>query len=238
MNFTVAQHLIELNREFYTRFGAEFSATRQRLQPGARRVLESLRGDEQILDLGCGNAEVARFLNQSQHRGAYTGLDFSPPLLSAAASEYAFPVHFLPADLTSPHWAGNFSPSTFDVIFCFAALHHIPSRALRVQILSAARHLMKEDGRLVLSNWQFLNSEKLRARILSWQAANLAPSEVDADDYLLDWRSGGRGLRYAHHFSSDELSALALEVGMRVDAEFLSDGAQGNLGLYQIWKIS
>ncbi|GAB4538812.1 MAG: class I SAM-dependent methyltransferase [Anaerolineales bacterium] len=237
MNSNAAQRLIELNREFYTRFGAEFSATRQRLQPGARRVLESLRGDEQILDLGCGNGEVARVLNGRGHRGAYFGLDFSPPLLSAAASEFAFPAQFLPADLTAPNWAESFSASTFDVIFCFAALHHIPSQGLRVQLLSAAKHLLQENGKLILSNWQFLNSEKLRARIQPWGAANLAPSDVDAGDYLLDWRSGGRGLRYAHHFSSDELSALASEVGMRVKSEFLSDGAEGNLGLYQIWGI-
>ena len=55
MNSAVAARLIELNREFYTRFGDSFSATRHRIQPGVRRVLEMLGGDEDILDLGCGN---------------------------------------------------------------------------------------------------------------------------------------------------------------------------------------
>jgi hypothetical protein len=29
----------------------------------------------------------------------------------------------------------------------------------------------------------------------------LSANDVDPGDYLLDWRSGGEGLRYIHHFS-------------------------------------
>ena len=42
MDSTTAARLIELNRDFYTRFGDSFSATRHRIQPGVRRVLEML----------------------------------------------------------------------------------------------------------------------------------------------------------------------------------------------------
>ena len=53
---------------------------------------------------------------------------------------------------------------------------------------------------------------------------------------LQDWRSGGRGLRYVHHFNENELSSLAGESGFRVLETFHSDGTPGNLGLYQIWE--
>jgi hypothetical protein len=59
---------------------------------------------------------------------------------------------------------------------------------------------------------------------------------VDDGDYLLDWRSGGEGLRYAHQFSAEELAGLAGQVQMKVEAEFLSDGENGRLGLYQLWR--
>ena len=62
MNSSTAACLIEINRDFYTRFGDSFSATRHRIQPGVRRVLEKLKGDEFLLDLGCGNGELAREL--------------------------------------------------------------------------------------------------------------------------------------------------------------------------------
>jgi (p)ppGpp synthase/HD superfamily hydrolase len=98
--------------------------------------------------------------------------------------------------------------------------------------------LSAEDGRFVLSNWQFLNSEKLKARVKPWKEVAIRESEVDAGDYLLDWRSGGVGLRYVHHFSESELSRLAQESGFIVLETFYSDGETGNLGLYQLWEIA
>ena len=87
MNSNTAAYLIQINREFYTRFGDPFSATRHRIQPGVRRVLESLKGDESILDLGCGNGELARELAKRGHRGSYLGVDFSIPLLQEAEGQ-------------------------------------------------------------------------------------------------------------------------------------------------------
>ena len=73
-----------------------------RIQPGVRRVLGSLDGDETILDLGCGNGELARTLARGGHRGAYLGLDFSLPLLADAESvPEGFPAEFREADLTA-----------------------------------------------------------------------------------------------------------------------------------------
>ena len=88
-----------------------------------------------------------------------------------------------------------------------------------MNLLQAARKLMKEDGRIILSNWQFLHSARLRSRIQPWERAGLSKAEVDEGDYLLDWRSGGKGLRYVHHFSAEELSGLAAQAGMRVSED-------------------
>ena len=52
---TTARQLVELNRQFYADFGKNFSATRQRIQPGVRKIILGLVGTERILDLGCGN---------------------------------------------------------------------------------------------------------------------------------------------------------------------------------------
>jgi hypothetical protein len=83
-----------------------------------------------------------------------------------------------------------------------------------------------------------LNSEKLKARIQPWEAAAVSGSEVDAGDYLLDWRSGGKGLRYVHHFDEGELQELAEAAGFQIEKSFYSDGDGGNLGLYQVWKLA
>ncbi|MBN2118837.1 MAG: class I SAM-dependent methyltransferase [Anaerolineales bacterium] len=246
MNSSTAARLIEINRDFYTRFGDSFSATRHRLQPGVRRVLAQLKGDESILDLGCGNGELARELAQRSHRGSYLGLDFSLPLLREAESQRkGFPVSFVQADLTQPLAISDKLSAISDqrlasggwaLITAFAVLHHIPSTELRLNLLRVVHQLLKQNGIFVHSNWQFLNSEKLKARIQPWEAAALSASEVEAGDYLLDWRSGGKGLRYVHHFDEQELAELAKATGFQVIDTFYSDGETGNLGLYQIWK--
>lgn len=241
MDSATAAQLIELNREFYTRFGDSFSATRHRIQPGVRRVLEMLKGNENILDLGCGNGELARELAKRNHQGSYLGVDFSLPLLRDAESQpETFSTKFWEVDLTQ---LSSFSDQLLasghcSLVTAFAVLHHIPSREMRLNILHTVHQLLKPDGLFIHSNWQFLNSEKLKARIQPWEASAVSRFEVDAGDYLLDWRSGGTGLRYVHHFKEEELRQLADETGFQVIDTFYSDGETGNLSLYQIWKIS
>jgi tRNA (uracil-5-)-methyltransferase TRM9 len=251
MDTEIARQLVELNRKFYADFGESFSATRQRIQPGVRKVISNLDGTERILDLGCGNGELARTLSQTGFHGTYLGLDFSLPLLADAESQLeGFSVEFRDADLTAENWekvirnekkgeSGELSLFSFpfSLITAFAVLHHIPGFDMRRDILQKVHGLLEPAGKFIHSNWQFLSSEKLRGRIQPWSAANLSAADVDEGDYLLDWRSGGAGLRYAHHFSEKELSQLAAETGFRVAESFYSDGANGKLGLYQIWEV-
>jgi tRNA (uracil-5-)-methyltransferase TRM9 len=239
MDSATAERLIALNRDFYTRFGDSFSATRHRIQPGVRRALEMLHGDEHILDLGCGNGELARELAKRGHHGSYLGVDFSLPLLRDAESQLGdFSASFKQVDLTKLAAFGDqlAIAGGWSLITAFAALHHIPSVEYRVDILKTVRQLLKPNGLFIHSNWQFLNSEKLTARIQPWDVAAISEAAVDAGDYLLDWRSGGEGLRYVHHFNEDELQGLAAATGFQVSNTFYSDGEPGNLGLYQIWK--
>ncbi|HNH79512.1 MAG TPA: class I SAM-dependent methyltransferase [Anaerolineales bacterium] len=233
MNSVTAARLIELNREFYDHFGDSFSATRQRLQPGVKKILDTIQGDVSVLDLGCGNGHFLHELIRRGHKAPLLGMDFSLPLLRNAES--APGVEFREADLTKPSVFISSIPSPWSMVTSFATLHHIPSNEIRLEILRTVKKLLKPDGRFVLSNWQFLNSEKLTARIQPWTRVGLSDSDIDEGDYLLDWRSGGEGLRYAHHFSAEELHGLAGQAGFKVESEFLSDGENGRLGLYQIW---
>jgi tRNA (uracil-5-)-methyltransferase TRM9 len=238
----IAIHLLELNRRFYDEFGQSFSATRRRIQPGVRQILSRLKGNETILDLGCGNGELARLLARKGHTGSYLGLDLSLPLLADTPSPPGpFRAAFIQADL-STDWEkqlpqGN-SENAHDLIFCFAVLHHIPSQVLRLDILGKIKKLLKPGGHFVHSEWQFLNSERLRARIQPWEQAGLSEADVDPGDYLLDWRHCGNGLRYVHHFSEDELNELARQAGFTVINTFYSDGENNRLGLYQTWQAA
>ena len=240
MKFETCTRLLSLNKQFYQTFGREFSSTRQHLQPGVQRILDTLTGDESLLDLGCGNGELARERMRRGQRGHYTGLDFSPPLLEVARHGWEdSPATFIRADLSATDWDKRMltpKRQVFDVVTAFAVLHHIPGETLRLSILGKVHNLLHQGGRFIHSEWQFLNSEKLKIRVQPWAEVGLSDKDVEKGDYLLDWRSGGRGLRYVHHFEEAELEALAVRSGFRVGSEFYSDGENGQLGLYQIWE--
>lgn len=237
MDIQTAEKIIELNQQFYQTFSEDFSETRMRLQPGVQKVIQNLEPNTRILDLGCGNGQLARELAHQDYRGSYLGTDFSPKLLKRAQEDLPedFPASFRLLDLASPNWSEHLPAVQFDYIFAFAALHHIPSRRLHTQILTNIHFRLKPNARFIHSNWQFLNSERLKKRIQPWEKVDIAKSEVDEGDYLLDWRRGGYGLRYVHHFSEEELAALAEETGFTILDSFYSDGKEGNLALYQVW---
>jgi tRNA (uracil-5-)-methyltransferase TRM9 len=248
-----AERLIDLNRRFYEERGRDFSETRLRLQPGVKRILDSLRGDESILDLGCGNGQLARELSRRGHHGSYLGLDFSLPLLNEARRDpFSFAVRFEQADLTALRMDSRHalavressgttvesSPGAegWRVITAFAVLHHIPSRERRLELLARVHHWLQPAGVFIHSNWQFLRSARLLARIQPWDAIGLTQRAVDINDYLLDWRRGGLGLRYVHQFEPTELAELARTCDFEVVRSFYSDGADRKSGLYQVWR--
>ena len=236
MDSTTIQRLLALNLQFYQTFAAPFSATRQRLQPGVLRLLPAILPAARILDLGCGNGELARQLHQRGFQGSYIGLDFSAGLLAEASRDLPEAhFRFLQADLASPPWLPPSEPP-FDLALAFAALHHLPGAALRQAVIAEIHRLLSPSGRFIHSNWQFLNSPRLAKRIQPWSAAGLDPAFLEPGDYLLDWRQGGPALRYVHHFTAPELSELAQSSSFTILDSFLSDGEGGNLGLYQVWE--
>jgi len=250
VNTTTAQKILATNHQFYQTFAVQFAATRQRLQPGVRRLLDESCFGANILDLGCGNSELAHALYKSGFNGLYTGLDFSQALLDCATRDLPAVVTtnceqnakgsmqacFLLQDVTQTDWTLTLPRQNFDTILAFAVMHHLPGVPARLAFLGNIRSRLATGGLFIHSNWQFLNSDRLKARIQPWEKIGLHPADVDQGDYLLDWRSGGSGLRYAHHFTHAELLEAAAQTGFHVLESFVSDGETGNLGLYQIWQ--
>jgi tRNA (uracil-5-)-methyltransferase TRM9 len=245
MEAHVVARLVELNRQFYSQFGPAFAATRQRLQNGVRRILDGLPDEGAWLDLGCGSGTLALAWLQCGRRSSYLGLDFSAELLAearAGVGETGESVRFAQADLTGADWAVGLAAGGFRGVMAFAALHHIPSQALRSKILGRVNNLLEPGGSFIHSEWQFQHSPKMLARRQPWSAVGLSESDLESGDTLLDWRFTlpGRpeqhGLRYVHLFDRLELAELAAQSGFEIIDEFESDGHGGRLGLYQVWR--
>lgn len=244
MNATTSQKLIEINRIFYKDHADSFSSTRERLQPGVLSIVTNIPPDISILDLGCGNGEFLHHLEKIRFHGSYTGMDFSSELLDFSRGKNSeiknISFDYIQMDLNTDLWSSGLPAASFGLVTCFATLHHFPGRETHINFLNQIHRVLKPEGRVYISVWQFMNSERLAKRILPWETIGLSALDVDPGDYLLDWRADNMttqtGLRYVHLFSEAELCDLTQEAGFTIISQFYSDGRNGNLALYQEWE--
>jgi 2-polyprenyl-3-methyl-5-hydroxy-6-metoxy-1,4-benzoquinol methylase len=245
MSATTQQRLIELNRAFYKQVAQDFDRTRGGLALGWQQLTRYFptQCDSEapwVLDVGCGNGRFARALEQSARSWRYVGIDADTALLAHAVAQASahshVTAHYQQVDLTEASWItplGAFTP-TFDLIVCFAVLHHLPGYALRRQVMQAMTGLLAKGSVLVLSNWQFLTSDRFAQKQIDWQSIGLTAQEVEPGDALLPWQQGGFAVRYVHQIDETEVGQLAHESGLVLIDMFYADGKEGNLNLYSV----
>ena len=128
---------------------ADYAANSAVQQTWARELIArlSLRGDEHILDVGCGDGKVTAELARAVPRGCVTGTDASEEMIAFATA--AFPrqkksnLKFQVMDARHLAFAGQ-----FDLVFSNAALHWVDDHQA---ILRGASAALKSGGRLVVS---------------------------------------------------------------------------------------
>ncbi len=82
-----------------------------------------------ILDLGCGNGILGRFLLTRFPSASALFVDFSDPMLDAARQNVGISPHvsFAKVDFSSPLWLGAAQPyGLFDIVVSGFAIHHQP----------------------------------------------------------------------------------------------------------------
>jgi SAM-dependent methyltransferase len=245
MTQQTADHLLALNQHFYRQMAAEFDRSRMGLAAGWQELLRFVLtpvGEEAlwVLDAGCGNGRFARTLEQLTCPVQYIGLDASPALLARAGKQTSQLVHtqahFVLGDLAQPGWVAvvQAQHTMFDLVVCLATLHHLPGYALRRRVVQTLASVLAPSARLILSNWQFLTSERFVEKQIDWQKIGLSADEVEAGDALLPWQQGGYAIRYVHQIDESEVAQLAQEAGLSLLHTFYADGKEGNLNLYTV----
>lgn len=240
MRESVRQRLLEVNRHFYAQVAEPFDATRQQATPGLVAILPYFQGEGKepltVLDVGCGNGRFARLLDEAGIACEYTGVDGSGALLALAeaANRGLAKVHcrFVQADLADRAWAEGLGHQRWDRLLCTATIQHLPGYDLRLRLLRDFARLCQ--GTLVLSFWQFLSSERFRARLIDWSEVGLATADVEEGDALLPWKQGVEATRFVHQVDEAELHRLAKDAGLALRHSFRADGKEGNLNLYAI----
>jgi trans-aconitate 2-methyltransferase len=128
---------------------ADYAANSVVQQNWARELIANLnlRGDENILDVGCGDGKVTAEIARAVPHGSVTGVDASPQMIQFAKK--TFPANKIP-NLEFHVMDARKIKSTqqFDLIFSNAALHWVDDHE---KILRGAASVLKSAGRLVVS---------------------------------------------------------------------------------------
>jgi len=112
-----------------------------------RRYAESieLKGDEAILDFGCGSGGIAENLVRRVPNGSVTCVDVSPPMLAVAARRLRrYPNARC---IVGRIEALDLSAASFDVVVIHNALHDIPEPERTATVVELAR-LLRPGGHL------------------------------------------------------------------------------------------
>ncbi len=262
MDEATVHRLNAINRQFYATVADDFDATRGQAWVGWEKLIAYIqphpptpspdgegesgqvpqsplpefgerlgvgsRGEAiSILDVGCGNGRFGVFLRDRLGAIRYHGLDNSAALLAKARIS-------LPDALLEERDIVEQPPDAgaYDLVVLFGVLHHLPGADQRAAFMQTLAERVQPGGLLVFTAWRFYEYPRFRDRIVPWDA----DVQVEAHDYLLDWRRGARALRYCHYVDDDEADQLSTATGLERVAQYRADGFTGDVNLYVVLR--
>ena len=104
----------------------------------------ALRGDELVLDIGCGNGKITAELAARVPRGSFVGLDLSDDMIGYAGTKYKNRPNlaFQQGDAERMSFQRE-----FDLVVSFACLHWVKDHA---PVLAGIRRSLRPGGRVIL----------------------------------------------------------------------------------------
>lgn len=222
----------------YSVIAPQFSQTRSKSWADCSVLTRLVNEGDRVLDVGCGNGRLLQSL--AGKRISYIGVDGNEQFIEIARKRYeadgrAFTIgNMLNLD-TVPEIKGK----TFDALCCIAALHHLPTRTLRLRALQQMRSRLTRGGRLLMTNWNLFRltvHEKSIWRIgiarlttpnETWiNRVGLSKSAFGWRDLPTHWRKPEiNQLLYYYTFSANELTKLLLAAGFfRAESWYSKNG--------------
>ncbi|MBI2453774.1 class I SAM-dependent methyltransferase [Candidatus Peregrinibacteria bacterium] len=186
----------------YSLIAQEFNRTRQAAWPefsafwraiqrwNKKNVVKKLK----FLDAGCGNGRLFAFF--SPENIGYIGLDNNSELLKIACKKYPGATFKLGEVQRLP-----FPPRSFDVVFCIAVFHHLPTQELRRKTLKEFRRVLLKGGLLAITVWN-LHQKKYKKFI-----------QKETRCAWIPWGNTKSVRRFYYAFLPDELKTLLQESG-------------------------
>ncbi|MCB9798965.1 class I SAM-dependent methyltransferase [Candidatus Nomurabacteria bacterium] len=201
--------LMQENQKLYDKIAKQFADTRTFVWDDLKPFAGYVKEGNQILDVACGSGRLYQIFAKNQVQ--YTGVDFSKELIEIAKEENPECTFFVRdmTDLRLPR-------ESFDVVFCIAALQHLPNEDFRLQALRQMKEVVKTDGLVILLNWNLYSH---------WAKDKYHRFEFQKQEFMIPWRTGGGeeiGRRYYHGFLPEELEKLFEISGLGVQMQYFT----------------
>lgn len=179
---------------------ADYDRHSQAQQGWARELIVklNLRGEEHVLDVGCGDGKVSAELAASVPDGSVIGVDSSEDMIHRATEKYPCNEYanlsFAVMDAMQLTFANQ-----FDVVFSNAALHWVPDHA---KVLAGVAHGLKTGGRILFQ----MGGEGNASRVIA------AMETVQAQP---QWRSHFANFQFPYTFHGpDTYRSLLTDAGL------------------------
>jgi ubiquinone/menaquinone biosynthesis C-methylase UbiE len=221
-------------KNFYNIQAEKFSQTRNKPWPEffyIKQEVEKLlqiREKIRVLELGCGDGRVFRYLNELfPGRIEYTGVDISEWLIKIAKENIK--VNLPTSNLQQITKLPNFIVSdmleflekqdqqSYDFVFAVASFQHIPTRWERLLILKNIYRILEYGGVVQMFNWSFSSwffkkySKNILKAFLIW-IISLWTRAIN--DIYIPWKDKDKTYyRYYHIFFLYELKRLFKQAG-------------------------
>jgi SAM-dependent methyltransferase len=233
MDKKYAKYLLAKTKDDYNLIADDFSRTRSFVWEELKPLADYIIPGEKILDLGCGNGRLLQIFKGKNID--YFGVDSSEKLIEIAKKRYPNK-KFQVADALNLPFPNNY----FDKIYSIAVLHHIPSVEFRRRFLKEAKRVLKPEGLLILTVWNWWDFWR------GWFLGNyfkfitkytllkiFGKSKLDFKDVFIPW--GDKIQRYFHCFTLKELSSLVREINFQIkDLGYLNRNKTKKANIYLI----
>lgn len=202
-------------RETYDRIAEHFAQTRAYAWPAVERFIDDSPSGTVGLDLGCGNGRHAELL--ADRVDTVLGIDLSRAILETARER----VGEQSADLVqSDASCLPVRSECIDLAVYIAAVHHLPSRELRLESLDELARVLTPSGRALVSAWSTEHGK--------FDAAEGSPSRkwTDGFDTTVEWTlpDGTIVDRFYHIYDPEEFNREVRESDLTAQELFVDAG--------------
>jgi ubiquinone/menaquinone biosynthesis C-methylase UbiE len=207
MDKEYVKYLLEKTRKDYDQIAESFSKTREYIPEEQKSLLlQYITPGDKVLDLGCGNGRFSEVFKQNIE---YIGVDSSRKMIEIAKTKYPEADFKVTDALNLP-----FPENSFDKVFSFAVIHHIPSEELQLQFLKEVKRTLKPGGILILAAWNLnplrmilIGQYKRVKDFFKHQLLKIfGKTKLDFGDFFIPWQNVT--LRYVHYFTVSGLRKI------------------------------